>query len=191
MEGGAGNDTMEGGADGDQMYGDEVASAVVGNDTMNGGGGNDGVYAGGGDDDASGGAGDDTVWGDEGNDRLDGDGGDDDLYGELGRDVQFGGNGADTFHFLSLADSVKGKDADIVRDFSHKEGDLIDLSVIDAKEGGADNAFKYIGDDAFTGKKGQLRFDNRKLTGDTDGDGKADFMIKIDVAKLVAGDFVL
>jgi hypothetical protein len=91
----------------------------------------------------------------------------------------------------SYHESVKGADADVLRDFSHKEGDTIDLSAIDAKEGGADNAFKYIDDNAFTGKKGQLRFDNRKLTGDIDGDGKADFMIKVEVAKLVAADFVL
>ena len=53
--------------------------------------------------------------------------------------------------------------------------------------------FKYIGDDDFTGKAGQLRFDDDKgkLRGDTNGNGMQDFIIKVDVDRLTEGDFVL
>ena len=104
-----------------------------------------------------------------------------------------GGDDADTYVFASLDDmSPKGGSADSIYGFIHSQGDVIDLSAIDAKEGGSDNKFKYIGDDDFGGAKGELRYENGKLTGDTDGDGKKDFMIKILGAEhLVKGDFEL
>ena len=42
-----------------------------------------------------------------------------------------------------------------------------------------DQAFKFIGDNDFNHKAGELRFHHHKLSGDTDGDGRADFEIKV------------
>ncbi|MCB1495295.1 MAG: calcium-binding protein, partial [Bauldia sp.] len=75
-------------------------------------------------------------------------------------------------------------------DFNRKEGDIIDLSAIDAKPGGGDNAFKYIGDDKFT-KKGQVSFKNGKVKLNTDNDAKAEAVLMVDVHKMSASDFDL
>jgi len=76
--------------------------------------------------------------------------------------------------------------------FSHRDGDRIDLRTIDAKIGKAGNqAFSWVDrndlDAAFTGREGQLRFAGGVLMGDVDGDGRADFHIKV-VGQLYASD---
>ena len=133
-----------------------------------------------------------------GNDRLSGGKGKDVLEGGAGKDTLTGGKGADTFVFLALSDSpAKKKGWDVITDFSRKQGDRIDLSTIDARAGTKKNdAFTFIGKDAFSGRKGELRFDgNNKKTfvyGDVNGDKVADLKIeltgKIDLTK---GDFAL
>ena len=101
--------------------------------------------------------------------------------------------GKDVFDFNSVADSKPGK-ADLIRDFEH--GDKIDLKGIDAKSGGGANAgnqaFTFIGAQQFHHVKGELRFKSGILSGDTNGDGQADFQIKVNgVDTLHDGDFVL
>ena len=61
---------------------------------------------------------------------------------------------------------------------------------------GGDQAFAWIGDAAFSGTAGELRFafagNTTTVTGDTDGDGAADFALWLTgQITLVAGDFVL
>jgi hypothetical protein len=87
---------------------------------------------------------------------------------------------------------------DVIRDFSHFQGDDIDLSTIDAKTGVFGNQkFDFIGQGAFTGAKGQLHFTfagpaKTIVEGDVNGDKKADFQIELTGHKLlVAGDFIL
>jgi hypothetical protein len=130
------------------------------------------------------------LFGGDGNDKLYGGGGKDDLIGGLGKDDLWGGDDADRFIFGSIEDTAKGgKKADLIHDFNRKQDDIVDLTGIDAKEGGSNNKFKCIGDDDFSGKKGELRYENFKLQGDTNGDGKADFTIKmLGVAKLASAD---
>ena len=62
-----------------------------------------------------------------------------------------GGPGDDTFFFDDFyASGTLGDDADIIQDFA--QGDLIDVSAIDASQGGAgDQRFTFIGNDAFSG----------------------------------------
>jgi len=82
-------------------------------------------------------------------------GGDDTLTGGLGRDVLTGGDGDDVFKYLAVVDS--GPDSahrDVIRDFS--AGDKIDLSAIDAIDGGAHDSFSFIGSGKFTAA-GQVR----------------------------------
>ena len=131
------------------------------------------------------------------NDTLTGDKNANVIEGLGGNDTLTGGGGADRFVFNSVEDSPDRKKAwDIITDFNRKQGDKIDLSAIDAQTGKGNQAFDFIGNAAFSGKKGELRFEKTAKStfvyGDTDGDGKAD--LKIELAKamdLRASDFVL
>lgn len=74
---------------------------------------------------------------------------------------------------------------DLITDFTQGApvvSDVIDLSLIDAKTGAGnpgDDDFTFIGVSNFTGVKGQLRESfkdgNTIVSGDVNGDGKADF----------------
>jgi Ca2+-binding RTX toxin-like protein len=133
----------------------------------------------------------------KGTDEIDGGGGDDLLVGGKGGDVLTGGFGGDTFDFNTVSESRAGRvgAADAIADF---EGpDVIDLQEIDADTGSAGNqAFSFIGKDAFSGTAGELRFEVSgiltRVLGDVDGNGKADLQITLaDPIDLSGGDFVL
>ncbi len=201
IAGGIGNDDAHGGLGNDKIdggLGDDAVSGDAGNDVLVGREGDDSLSGGDGNDREHGGIGDDTLSGDAGNDKLEGGDGDDTLDGGTGRDALTGGDGADTFVFT--ADSLAGvgrKIADIIRDFSHADGDHIDLSAVDADLTAAgDQAFSFIGTADFSKTAGELRYlvkgDKAFVAGDQDGDGRADFVIRLDdVTKLEAADFVL
>jgi Ca2+-binding RTX toxin-like protein len=122
--------------------------------------------------------------------QLSGSAGNDILIGGAGADTLTGGDGADTFVFKT-ADSTPGH-ADQITDFSHAQGDHIDLSGIDANtQASGDQHFTYIGGSTFTDVAGQLHYANHLLEGDTNGDGKADIQIHVNVASLSAGDLIL
>ena len=149
----------------------------------------------------------DTINGRAGNDRIDGRDGNDVLKGAAGADTLIGGGGVDKLHggagadiflFRSVRDfapSSPGRET--IEDFSRKQHDTIHLRQIDADwTKGGNQAFDFIGKDGFSGTAGELRF--RKISGDTivygdpDGDGKAEFSLKIDASiNLVKGDFIL
>ena len=135
----------------------------------------------------------DHIFGLLGDDILKGLGGNDVLDGGDGRDLLSGGKGRDHFDFNLVTDSVVGVDRDVIKDFHHAQHDKIDLSDIDANENQAlDQAFNFIGSAQFTGHARQLRFANHVLQGDTDGDGTADFQIRVPhVAQFVDADFIL
>jgi hypothetical protein len=77
--------------------------------------------------------------------------------------------------------------ADWIIDFSHAEGDKIDLSAMDANPAdGSDQDFSFISASNFTGTAGELRFEKlpdgvfgkwTSVSADTNGDGAADFEI--------------
>lgn len=116
------------------------------------------------------------------------------LTGGGGFDQMTGRAGADVFAFRTAAEARSVPDAiDLVTDFSHAQGDRIDLTGIDAKAGVAGNqAFTFIGGNGFTGQKGQLRFADQILYGDMNGDRVADFEIGLlNVPSLVAADILL
>jgi Ca2+-binding RTX toxin-like protein len=81
----------------------------------------------------------DTLDGSEDNDTLDGGSGADILYGGTGADLLVGGADRDTFVFTKIEDTA----GDVILDFSNSQ-DVLDLSRIDAINGGADNAFSSI-----------------------------------------------
>lgn len=134
-------------------------------------------------------SGPDTLFGRGGRDLLDGGRGADALYGGdgadlliggAGRDRQFGGDGDDSFRFRSVSDSPAGAvHRDVIGDFTH-DSDRLDLRRVDAdaNEPGR-QSFTYIGSAAFTDTPGELRYtrSSQVVSGDTDGDGEADFQI--------------
>jgi Ca2+-binding RTX toxin-like protein len=205
ITGGAGADTLDGGTGADTMIGgtgkdtyivdnagDVVTEAAsAGTDTVKTGlsaytlGSNveNLIYTGGGTFAGTGNTLANAITGGAGNDTL---------IGGTGADKLTGGAGADRFVF-SAADLAT---QDEIMDFSHAQADKIDLSAIDANSSASgDQAFAFIGTGAFTGVKGQLHYSGSGpliLSGDMNGDGIADFSIKVDTTVgLVSGDFVL
>jgi Ca2+-binding RTX toxin-like protein len=139
--------------------------------------------------------GNDRLSGEGGADILDGGDGDDTLIGGKGPDTLIGGPDADSFVFKLVKHSTRKK-PDTIVDLSRREGDEIDLSGIDARKGGKDNDFDFIGKDGFTREKGELRYKLTKgdalVLCDVNGDGKPDFTILVeDVKRLKETDFDL
>ena len=137
----------------------------------------------------------DTLIGSTGFNVLDGGAGNDTLVGKGGGDVLTGGAGKDIFDFNAVADSTPGSMTRII-DFL-VGGDTIDLSGIDAMTTKAgDQAFTFVGNAAFSGKAGQLRFEvaagHTYVYADTNGDKVADFALDLlGDQKLVATSFVM
>lgn len=181
-------------------YGNTAANALTGSDRANhlmAGAGDDVAAGNGGNDVLEGEKGADTLSGDAGRDFLLGGAGADRLTGGAGYDQLAGGAGADTFVFATGDSSSKLASADVIYDFSGSAGDIIDLSAIDANSNRkGDQAFKFIGSEAFSGHAGELRAFTRDgdtyLAGDTDGDGKRDFALHLSGAmSLTADQFAL
>ncbi len=168
LEGDRGRDQLFGGGGNDKLFG------FSSNDKLFGEGGIDRLFGGGGNDTVSGGAGRDKIFGNGGADKL------------------FGGTHADDFFFRSINDSRVGALRDVIKDFEAGL-DEINLSKIDANTLLSGNdAFSFIGADLFDALAGQLRYSNGIVQGDVDGDGVADFEIKIAGGiDLTASDFVL
>ena len=143
-----------------------------------------------GEDELRGGSGSDVLKGRGGSDLIAGGDGDDRLIGGGGADKLAGGEGADTFVFRKPGHS-RNCDPDTILDFTSGE-DIIDLSAIDADPSTSfDDAFSFIGTDAFTAP-GQLRIgDDGMLLGNCDSDIHADFAIVIGPAAITEGDFLL
>ena len=156
-----GNDGIFAGEDNDRVFGD------TGVDTLSGEDGNDLLYGGGDGDFLNGGAGNDTLYGEAGDDSLTGGTGLDILNGGLGADTYFFGQG-DTGATIATADRIQG--------FNSSQGDLIDLS--------GSGATSFIGTAVFSNSAGELRTQliggNTYVQCDTDGNGVADFMIRVD-----------
>ncbi len=214
--GGAGSETLDGGAGADTYDGSRASAAlavdladgtlagqgdgadrligfenVIGSafaDTLRGSAadnllegrdGGDGLY---------GGAGEDILWGGDGADFL---------RGGTGMDVLTGGAGADRFDINSVADSgPRSSQRDIITDFEHGL-DRIDLKTIDAStERSGNQRFKLIGERDFGDNPRELRVVYTEtaaiLLGDVDGDGKAEFSVKLlGVDNLTSADLVL
>ncbi|WP_375206281.1 M10 family metallopeptidase C-terminal domain-containing protein [Hyphococcus sp.] len=169
------------------MGGDDTLRGTGGDETFFGGDDNDDIRAGSGEDYLDGEAGDDTLFGGnkddtllggEGDDYLNGGGAKDVINGGAGNDKMRGGFSNDTFVFTETGY------VDEILDFQ-KWRDKIDVSGLDAVDGGDIDAFNWIGSDGFSNTAGELRaftdgFDNF-VQGDTDGDGVADFTIMTNV----------
>jgi hypothetical protein len=98
--------------------------------------------------------------------------------------------------FNALSDSVVGANRDRIQDFT-PDTDHIDLSAIDANTTVAGKqAFNFIGNAAFSHHAGELQSilagANTFVSGDVNGDAKADFQIQLrGQLALTRSDFVL
>jgi Ca2+-binding RTX toxin-like protein len=151
-----------------------------------------------------------TIYGDAGNDTLKGALGADAIIGGSGRDVMTGGLGyvagdgtRDTFIFnFTTETGATTATCDVITDFTQgvaATADRIYLAGIDANTLAAavgNQAFSWINTSAFTGVAGQLHYaqsgGNTYVSGDTNGDKIADFMIGLTgIHGLAATDFIL
>ena len=156
--------------------------------------GNDTYYARAGNDTLSEqGTGYDKMYGEAGNDTLRAGAGNDTLTGGAGQDKLYGELGADRFVFNSISESARGAARDTIFDFSHAQGDRIDLSAIDANGTASGNGtFSFVGSDPFGGTRAELRYASGVLSGDVNGDRVADFEIRVIAAvPLVKADIIL
>jgi Ca2+-binding RTX toxin-like protein len=191
-------DTASGGDDDDTVYAyinvnthnvDTVETIILmGSKTLSAATGSwdDVIQGNDGDNIIRGGAGVDKLNGAGGNDRLFGGEGSDQLIGGKGKDELYGGERGDTFLLNSVAGSTtKASGRDTIHDFSHKEGDMIDLHLMDANTNiGGHQGLDFIGSQAFHRIAGELRYsisgNTTILFGDVDGDGKSDFALEFD-----------
>jgi Ca2+-binding RTX toxin-like protein len=207
MDGGTGADAMTGGLGDDTYYVDDAGDTTVelagqGTDLIRAslswimggnienmlldgsgnidGTGNDLINA------ITGNAGNNTLDGGAGDDVLKGGNGADILIGGAGSDILVGGAGADTFTVLqaSVRQSHLGGilEVDTVNDLIAAQGDRLDLSAIDADSNAAgDQAFTLVGNFSHHAGEMTLSFSAgiTLLTLDVDGDGSADYRMKI------------
>ena len=190
LNGTSGRDYIVGTSDADTidgMAGRDFLSGLGGGDSIEGGSGQDTLYGGKGNDTLNGGHGNDLIYGGSGADLISGGHGADFICGGSGADTLTGGKGADTFAYNSINHSTPRKQ-DTITDFSQSQQDQIDLHLI--------TGLSLIGDNSFDGQAGELRSHvsggNTFVSADINGDGKADFQIKLKgVHDLQSGDFIL
>ena len=132
----------------------------------------------------TGNSGNNILDGGAGGDRLDGGAGDDVLIGGAGNDTLYGGSGADRFVVTKASIGGATVETDTIKDFNAAEGDIIDLSGVDANSLiKGDQAFTLVS--AFSKAAGQMTLayteasDTTTLRLDVDGDGKYDYQLKI------------
>jgi len=155
------------------------------------------VYGGAGNDTFAGGPANDAFVGGAGDDTMYGLGGMDWLEGGLGADTMRGGPGNDVFVYQSAAESTAAKTDHIV-DFEYVSDHIV-LTNVDANSNAAgDQAFSFIGSNAFSHTAGELRAYQSGASwfveGDVDGDGNADLVIQVDPVAghaIIASDFLL
>ena len=224
LDGGAGTDTVaydlsssfvfinlrdgygtNGDAQGDTLVGIENARGSFGNDYIFGSAAANQLYGQEGRDFLWGFEGKDGLGGGEGDDTLDGGADNDVLNGGFGKDTLTGGTGGDRFYFGAFGNTLESaldtSRSDVITDFSHAQGDKIDLSSV-GQNGSLDGnntdnlTFTFIGGAGYSGTAGELRTShidgNTWIAGDIDGDGNSDFRIMLTGShQLVASDFIL
>jgi serralysin len=116
-----------------------------------------------------------------------GGGGDDILTAGIAGNWLGGGDGSDTFVFLStdaIGNLGKNKIQTFIYDFHQDEDDVIDLTAL--------GDLTFIGNSAFSGSEGELRYQfkngNTLLQGDIDGNGAADFSLELEGKVKLVGD---
>jgi Ca2+-binding RTX toxin-like protein len=181
LEGGAGADRIDGGAGSDTVgYASSPSAVTVDLGSLKVSGGDaardtitnvENVIGSGFDDKLTGSDAANRIFGLAGRDRL---------TGRRGADTLAGGPDADEFIYGSVLDSTSQAADTLVR-FKATEGDIVDLSAVDAiARTKRNDAFVFIGDAPFSGRAGELRFAGGQLLGDVNGDRVADLVILVE-----------
>ena len=141
-----------------------------------------------------------TLSGLSGDDTISAGAGNDTIIGGAGKDTMTDGSGIDRYDFNAVSESAVGVNRDICTDFTHNI-DKMDLLTIDADLVAVGNqAFTFIGNVAFTGTVGEVRFFTSgadiivQVELDNDGNVAADMEIMLIGAAAVginASDFIL
>ncbi len=207
LDGGTGADAMSGGLGDDTYYVDDAGDTTTeasgaGTDIIHaslswvlGGNIENLVLDGSGNFDGTGNSLVNAITGNSGNNSLDGGAGDDVLKGGLGNDILIGGAGSDILVGGGGADTFKVTQAsviqshlggsvevDTVNDLITAQGDKVDLSAIDADSVTAgDQAFHLVSNFSHHAAEMTLTFSGgiTLLSLDVDGDGSADYRMKI------------
>ncbi|MEI6798602.1 MAG: calcium-binding protein [Pseudomonadota bacterium] len=124
-----------------------------------------------------------------GADMLSGGEGADTLTGGTQADVLYGGKGADVFVFSAAADSMMTA-RDTIKDFE-KGLDVIYFAPIDAVLGGLDNAFRFIGTQAFSASGAEVRYQRVEASGTTLIEVRLGGSVKDDLQIVLTGLFDL
>ena len=135
-----------------------------------------------------------TITGNTAANTFNGGNGNDNLNGGLGKDSLTGSTGVDKFIYRSTADSRVGSAVrDVITDFRKgAPSEKIDLSEIDAYSKTTGNqAFTYIGSNAFTGSKGEVRFSGGVLQMNTGTDKIADMEIALSGVTAFSSTFLV
>jgi serralysin len=141
-------------------------------------------------------AGNDRLYGLAGQDSISGGSGNDLIRGGLDIDYLVGGGGADRFEYAFTSES-RGATRDVILDFNRAHGDKIDVRAIDANmDLGGNQNFTFIGNNAFSGAGGELRYANINgqmvVQGNTDADGAVEFEIRFNgMVPTQSADFIL
>ncbi|WP_312895083.1 hypothetical protein [Microvirga sp.] len=130
-----------------------------------------------------GGYGNDVLSGVGGNDLLSAGIGNDRLIGGLGKDTMTGSTGRDVFVFDDRDTGTSKSRADYITDFSGRQGDRLDLKLVDANSSKrGDQNFSFIGKNAFS-KAGEVRYEKTKTDTyvylNTDNDKTAEAVIRL------------
>lgn len=134
-----------------------------------------------------------------GNDSLSGGAGNDVLRGGAGKDTLTGGTGRDVFDFDRTSESGPASSTrDVIKDFNHAAGDMVDLRTIDARPSVAGHVAASGNNDKFTflasapraAAEGVLWYDAtaKVLYGSTDADTTAEFSIQVDLTGITAAN---
>lgn len=134
------------------------------------------------------------MFGNDAANTIEGNGGNDMIDGGKGVDKLHGGAGHDRFEFARGDTGKTEAKADTIFDFKPTSGDIVDVHAWDANSNKSGNQdFSFIGSEGFHDKAGELRVVEDKsdtwIEGDTNGDGKADFIIHLDDAVTLKADY--
>lgn len=156
-------------AEGDSYISVENIIGSAFDDTLIGDDNRNGITGGDGDDSLSGESGSDSLYGNSGDDEIDGGVGSDYLNGGQGADMVTGGEGSDRFDYNQFGEL----DGDVITDFALGR-DLLDFTSLIYWEGVLPI---YIGNEEFTGQRGEIRFEisgnDTLIQLDSNGDGAA------------------
>lgn len=195
LYGGDEDDRLYGGAGSDFLLGDDGADWISGgfdDDYMEGGEGEDRISGGEGDDYLEGGSENDRMLGGAGKDTLSGSDDQDVLKGGEDGDLLYGGEDGDLFLFTISTDSVI-EDPDVIEEFDQPgsvEGDIIDLSAIDADWRTSGNQAFLFGEDA---ARGTVWLENGKARStfvyfSTNNDPDPEFVLRLSDGRGVRAD---